>query len=116
MTVDNARRLSADRYVGEDADDEARAYRDAVNGRDNRLVAVDDVVDEVFGLLPGRHARDRVVQNAFDQLEIAAGGKRYAGSGHDDSIDIGIVIDVAPDTSELGVSFGIDGVVRFGTI
>ena len=64
MTVDDARRLSADRYVREDADDEPGAYGDAVDGGYDRLIAIDYVVDEVLGFLPGRHPRDRVVENA----------------------------------------------------
>ena len=116
VTVDDARGLSADRDVGEDADDEAGADRDAVDGRDDRLVAVDDVVDEVLGLLPGRHARDRIVENALDQLEIAAGRKRLAGAGDDDRVDVGIVVDVAPDMRELGMGLRIDRIVGLGPI
>src|SRR5579872_5268546 len=116
MTVDNSRRLSANRYVSEDAHDEAGAHCNAIDGRDDRLVAIDDVVDEVFGFLPGRHAGHRIVENALDQLKIAAGRKSLAGSGDDDGVDIGILIDVAPDMGQLGVGFGINGVVGFRPI
>src|SRR5664279_2771444 len=116
VAIDDARGLSADRHVGEDADHQSGTDRDAVDRRDDRLVAIDDVVDEILGFLPCRHARDRIVEDALDQLKIAAGRKRLAGAGNDHRVDIGIVVDVSPYVGELGMGFRIDRIVGLGPV
>lgn len=108
MTVDDAGRLSRDRNVREYADNETRADRNPVDRRNDRLVAVDDVVDKVLGLLPSRHSGDGIVEDALDQLEVASCRKGLAGPGNDNGVDIGIVIDVAPDVGQLPMRLGVD--------
>src|SRR5204863_5101666 len=74
VPVADLRVLGGDRDVGEKSGDGARAYGHAVDGRDDGLLAVDDVVDQVRHL--GEHVRDRVVVagDALDHREVAPGG------------------------------------------
>ena len=56
VSIDDAGRFSRDRNVGENSDDEPSPDRRSIDGRDDHLVAIDDVVDEVLGFLPRGHA------------------------------------------------------------
>jgi len=116
VTVDDARRLSSDRHIGQNTDDETRADCNTVDRRNNRLVAINNVVDEVLGFLPSCHAGDWIVENALDQLKVSSCRKGFASPGNNHSIDFWIVIDVAPDIRKLGMGFGVDRVIRFRPI
>ena len=99
-----------DRDVGEQPADEAGADRRAAHGADDRLRAVDQVVDEVPRLLPVARARVEVVDDALDHVEVAAGGERLArtpkhGRGH-----ALVRVDVAPHRLELAVHLLVGGI------
>jgi hypothetical protein len=102
-----------DRHVSQNANYKTGSDRNTVDRRNDRLVAVDDVVDEILGLFPGRHACHGIIKNALDQLEIAAGGKCLPCARYDDRVDVGIIVDIAPDIGELGMRFGIDRIIGF---
>ncbi len=116
MTIDNACGLSANRDIGKDSNDKTCADGDAVDRRYDRLVAIDNIVNEILGLLPSRHSRDRVVENTLDQLEITPRRKSFASPGHDDRVDISIVVDITPDIGELSVGLGVDRIVGLGPV
>jgi hypothetical protein len=116
MTIDNAGGLSSYRDVREKADGEAGADGNPVDRRNDGLVAIDDIVDKVFGLFPGCHPDSRVVNDVFEQFEVAAGRKRFACTRHDYGVDVRIVVDVAPNIRKLGVRFGIDRIIGLLTI
>ena len=66
VAVDDARRASDDRHVGEQAGDETGADRGAVHGGHDRLRAVDDVEHEVARLAHDADAGVVVGQHAVD--------------------------------------------------
>ena len=116
MTIDNLGLLSGDRYVGQDGNHKARAGCRAIDRGNDRLVAVDDVVDEILGFFPRLHDLVRVANHVFDQAKITTGGKRLARTGHDDRVDVGVAVDVDPHVRHLGVGFGIDRVECLGPV
>ena len=67
-----------DRHVGEQPGDQAGADRGAVDGRHDRLRAVDDVEHEVARLAHDPRAHRVVVDDVVEQLEAAARGERLS--------------------------------------
>src|ERR1700756_1351605 len=78
MTVDDARRLRRNRNIREQSPDESRTHGRSVHRRDDRLAAVDHVVDEIACLAPYARAHVEVVRHLFDEAEIAARRKALA--------------------------------------
>lgn len=64
-----------------------------------------------LGFLPGRHTNRGVIYNILEQFEITTGRKGFPCACHDNCADIRIVIDVALDICELGVSCGVNRIV-----
>ena len=116
MAIDNPSGFSADRYIGKDTNNETGPNGHTIDCRNDRLVAVDDVIDEVFRLPPRCHARYRIIQYVLYQFEIASSGERLAGARHNHCINFGIIVDIAPNIGELRVGFRIHGVEGFRSI
>jgi hypothetical protein len=93
---------------------EAGADRGAVHRRDDRLGAVDDVVDEVAGLLEHPDADREVVGHVGDEVEVAAGGERLALAAHDDDPGVGVGVDHRPDVREVAVHLVAGGIELAG--
>ncbi len=75
VAVDDPRRRSRDADVREERDRKASADCGAVDGRDDRLAAVHDVVDEVARLVEHADSRLPVRRDVLDEFEIAAGAE-----------------------------------------
>ena len=117
VAVDDLGLLRGDRDVGQDAGDQARADGGAAHGADDRLGAVDDVVDDVARFLPGSEQRVVVLHVVLDQVEVAAGREHLAAGALDDhAIDRVVAVDVAPHVDQLGVHDGVGGVVLLRAI
>ena len=80
-----------------------------VHRRDDRLVAVDHVVDQVARLAPDTRTDLEVVGHVLDQREVAAGGESLALSAQDHGADLRIIADVAPDPGEFAMAVVVGG-------
>src|SRR5262245_19847357 len=117
VAVDDLGLLRGDRHVGQDARDQARAYGGAAHGADDRLGAVDDVVDDVARLLPGPQKRVVVLHVLFDDVEVAAGREHLAAGALDDhAVDRVVAVDVAPHIDQLAMHDRVGRVVLFGAV
>jgi hypothetical protein len=103
--------LRADRDVGQQGHHGARADGHAVDRRDDRLLAVDDVVDQVAHL--GEHVRHPVVIAGHppDHVQVAAGRERLTRSGDHGHPGIRVGGDFGPDPGEFAVHLLVGGVV-----
>ena len=110
VAVDQLGGLGRDRNVGQHADHQARAHGGAADGADDRLAAIDHVVDEIARLLPTLAALLEVVGEIAGHVEVAARRERAAGAGDDDGRSVGVAVDVAPDFGKFRVRRLIDGV------
>jgi len=81
MSVDEASRRGGDGDVGEKRERQPRADRRAVDRRDHRFAAIDQVVDHVARFVPNAHASVEVRDHLVEHVEIAAGRKRLSGAG-----------------------------------
>ena len=72
-----------DRDVRKQADGESGADGGPGHRRDDRLRAVDHVVDEVAGLVEDPLPRRRVLRDLEHQVEVAASAERPVGAAHD---------------------------------
>jgi hypothetical protein len=106
-----------DRNVGQDARDQAGADGGSAHGADDRLGAVDDVVDDVARFLPRPQQRVVILHVVLNQVEVAAGGEHLAASALDDhAVDRVVAVDIAPDVDQLGVHDGVGGVVLLRSV
>ena len=88
-------------------DDEPGADGHAVHRRDDRLAAVDDVVDEVARLAEHPGARREVRDHLLDEIEVAARRERAAGAADDHGAGLGVGVDGAPHLGEVAVHGGV---------
>ena len=72
MAIDDACRFSGDRNVGEHCDDKAGTNGHAIDGGDDRFIAIYHAIDKIAGLLPGLDALRFVVDIGVDHAEVAA--------------------------------------------
>src|SRR5918995_1223502 len=84
VAVDDLGFLRDDGYIGQDARDQARADGGTAHGADDRLGAVDDVVDDIARLLPRAEQGGVVLDVVFDEIEVAAGREHLAAGAVDD--------------------------------
>src|SRR5262249_42535559 len=82
----------------------------SLDGGDDRLGAVDDVVDEVARLLPDPRARRPVPRHGFDHAEVAAGGEDAAVAAQQRHRGLRVAVDVAPDLGQLAMPVGVERV------
>jgi hypothetical protein len=101
----------ADRYVGQQGHHRARADGDAVDRRHDRLLAVDDVGDQVAHL--GEHVRHAIVVPGHppDHVQVAAGRERLPGPGDHGHPRLRIGGDLGPDAGEFAVHLLVGRVV-----
>ena len=110
MAVNQPRRAGGNGHVGKDGEHQPGPDRCAVDGGDDRLAAIDQIVDHVACFLPHAHAGVEIRDHIVDQVEIAAGRECLAGAGQQDRIDAPIGIDGAPDLGEVRVHVRVGGV------
>jgi hypothetical protein len=108
MPVDEAGRRAGDGDVGEKSQRQASAHRRAVDRRDHRLAAVDQVVDHVARFLPNAAAGGEIRNHLVQQVEIAAGREGLARAGEQDGAHLRVGIDNAPDLGQLAVHVAVD--------
>ncbi len=99
-----------DRDVGEQPDREPGADRGAGHRRDDRLRAVDHVVDEVARLVEDAPPRLVVGRDLEHEVEVAARAERAVGAADEHRAGLVVVADRAPDRGELAVHRPADGV------
>jgi hypothetical protein len=99
------------RDVGQDGADEAAAHRRPAHRRDDRLGAVDHVVDHVAGLAQVLHAHLVVADHLVDHLEVAAGAEGVAGAREDHRRHRVVVRDLVPDPHHLRMHDLVDRVL-----
>src|SRR6185437_11488986 len=116
VTVDDARAPRRDGDVGEKPGNKSRADGRALDRRDDGLVAVDEVVDEVARFLPHAGARGEVAGDGLDHGEIAASREGVAGAAQQRHRDLAIGIDIAPDLGQLGMHRRVGGVELAGIV
>ncbi|MDT4858712.1 hypothetical protein FQZ97_931920 [compost metagenome] len=107
VAVDDARGPGCDRDIGQQPRHQAGTDGRAVHRRDHRLVAVDDVVDQVARFVPHARAGLEIVGHVFHQRQVAAGGEALALAADQRHADVGIGGDVAPDLGQLAVHVGV---------
>src|SRR5215472_5194499 len=110
MAVAEAGVGGADADVGKQRYHQAGSHRDAVDSRDDRLLTVGQVVDQVAHLAehPGHQV---VIANLpLDHGKVAASGERAAGAGNHGDPRLLVSADVRPDGGELGVHLLVRGV------
>ena len=110
VSVGNAGVLGGDGDVGHQGHRQAGAHGDPVDGGDDRLVQVQDVVDDVAGLFGVLGDDGGVVDGLLDHLEVAAGRESIAGAGDHGHPHLGVGADVQPDTAELVMQPEVRGV------
>src|SRR3546814_4189950 len=76
MAVDDPGVARRDRNIGQERGHQPRPDRGAVDGRYDRLGAVDHVVDEIPRLLQRLPALLGILDDLFDHLEVAARRER----------------------------------------
>jgi hypothetical protein len=103
--------VSADAHVGQQRDDQAGAHRHTVDRRDDRLLAVDDVVDQVAHLV--EHPADPAVvaRHPVHHGQVAAGRERPARPGHHGDPGLLVGGHVLPHPGQLGVHHLVGRVV-----
>jgi hypothetical protein len=83
------------------------AHRVPVHRGDDRLLAFEDVIDDLTRLRPeigsGRIGTDRITRP-----EVAAGAKRTPHSGQHQHAELSVVREVAAEARELGVHASVD--------
>src|SRR4029079_17701365 len=92
-------------------DGEAGSDRVTVDRGDDRLAAVDDVVDEVARLVEDAQARAPVRRDVLDEAEVAAGAKRAVRAADHDDARLRVAVDRLPHRRELAVrvvAYGIE--------
>jgi len=110
VPVGQSRGRRDDAHVGEQRDDEARADGGAVDRRDDRLVEIDHVVDEVRCLAHGARHRVGVPRHLLHQRKVAAGRERLTGAGDERHAHLRVGVDGEPHLGELPVQARVRGV------
>ena len=116
MAVGDAGILGGNGNVSHQGHRQAGAHRHAVDGGDDRLVQVENVIDDVGGFLRVLRHDGGVVDGLLDHLKIAAGGEGFAGAGDDGHPRLRVGGDVPPDAAQLAVQPKVGGVEGFGTV
>ena len=109
--------LRGDGDVGHEGHRQPRAHGGAVNGRDDGLVQVEHVVDDV-----PRLAEEDVqhhlgaVEGLLDHVVVAPGREGLTGAGDDHRPHLVVPPQVQPDAGELVVQAAVGGVEGLGTV
>ena len=103
VAVDDPGVASSNGDVGEQPHDQSSTDCRAFHRGDDRLGAVDRVVDQVARLTPDGGPVLEAADDVVDHVEVTAGRERPAFTAHDDDIDLGVLVDGQPDVGELPV-------------
>ena len=122
VAIGQPRLFGDERDVGHERDREPGAHGDAVDGGDDDLLAAEDGVDDLLGLL--HEGCERVEAGlagergaGLDVGEVAARAERLvAGAGDDGDADVGVAVDVGPDAGEVAVEDVVRGVEDVGPV
>jgi hypothetical protein len=107
MPIDDAAVPGRNGNIGEQTADEAGPNCNPAHRTDDRLAAVDHIVDDVARLLPLPCARREVVDILLDDREIAAGREYLPSAGQDHRIDARVGVNITPDVAEFRMQCGI---------
>src|SRR5215203_6124877 len=110
MAVDELCRLACDGDIGKQCQRETCADGGAADSADDRLAAVDHVVDEVACFFPSGAALLEIDGEVLSHVEVAAGRKSPASPSNDHAGDVLISVDVTPDICEFPMCGLNDGV------
>jgi enoyl-CoA hydratase len=110
VTVDDPRARRRDADVREERYREAGSDCMTVDRRDDRLAAVDDVVDEVTSFVKDAHARCVVACDVLDEIEVAARAEHAVGAADEDDARLRVCVDRLPYACELAVRVVPDGI------
>ena len=105
-----------DADVGQQRHRQPGADRHAVDRRDDRLVEVDHVVDDVGGLAQVRAIASALPAVGLHHAEVAAGRERLAGAGDHGDARAVVGVDGAPDLGQLPVQAGVGRVHHLGPV
>ena len=105
MSVDDASRFRGNRDVGQQSSDQTSADGGPMDGADDRLVAIDQVVDQIARLLPDSAAQLKVGSHVRHHRKVAAAGESLAFAAQHGATHRIIVAKVAPDLAQLAVPF-----------
>ena len=97
VAVDDARGFRCDGNVGEQARHQACSDGGAVHGGNDRLAAIDNVVDQVLRFAPDPSANVEIVRYFLHQIQIAAAGKTFAFAAQNRDFRFGIGIEGTPN-------------------
>src|SRR3546814_8698620 len=92
------------RSIGQGRGHQPRPDRGAVDGRYDRLGAVDHVVDEIPRLLQRLPAVLGILDDLFDNLEVAARREGAPEATENDGVHRRITVDVAPHIAQLAMA------------
>ncbi len=109
MAIDDLRVLRGNRNVREKPRDQPGAHGRAMHCGDDRLVAVDHVVDQVARFAPDARTNLEVGGHVLHQREVASRRKTLALASQDDGANLGVVTDVTPDARQFPVAVVIRG-------
>ena len=96
MAVDDARRLAGDGDIRKQACDEPGAHRRPPQRRNDRLRAIDHVVDEISCLAKDLQGSAVVLGHCVEQFEAAARRKALAGPGQQGHPYVRVTVDCGP--------------------
>ncbi len=116
VAIDQLGRTCRDGDVGEDREHEPRTHCRAVDRGNDRLAAVDQVVDQVARLAMDAHADLVVRHHGVEHVEVSAGRERLAGAGQQHRAHARVGVDHAPDLDQLGMHREIGGVELLGPV
>ena len=114
MPVAQTGTLGHDADIGKQTDNNACTHSDAVDRCDDRLRAVQHVVDDVARLFQDLHDFFVMAVRVPDSVEIAARGKRTARTGQHNDARFRILIDHGPKIGKSLMHAGIRGVQLLG--
>ena len=110
MAVNDLCGARRDRDIGHHRDDEARTDRRSVNRRNDGLVAVDHVVNQIARFAVHAHAHRVVFDLCVDQIEASTRRERAAFAAHQHDARFRISVDHRPDIWKFSMNAFVDSV------
>ena len=104
MAVDDAGLAAGNRNVRQQARHQSCTHSRSVHGRDDGLAAIDEVVDQVLGLMPDPRARIKIIGNGLDQRQIATAGESLAQAAQDGNTGLRVGIDISPHLRQFAMA------------
>src|SRR5262249_26728333 len=99
-----------DRDVGQQSRRQTGPDAGSLDGSDDRLAAVDEVVDEVARLLPDTGAGGPITRHHLDHAEIAARREVASLAAQQRHRGVWVAVDLAPHLRQLAMPVAIEGI------